>query len=146
MKIRLAKELAEVCCDYCNTTWDKALTAARVPTNSALRLLGSVYYHPQIQAIPSTSSLSAPVSEHSGQPLVVPDAFPPKISMESTQVGDQSQGAEGEKRKDKGKKPSTMLQRRRKQRLEIKRFTSRPRMLPAFSQAKGKTLLPKHSH
>ena len=83
-EIRLAKELAEVCRDYCNTTWDKALTAAGVPTNSALRLLGSVYYHPQIRAIPSTSSPSSPVSEPSGQPLVVPDALPPKISMEST--------------------------------------------------------------
>ena len=146
-KIRLAKELAEVYRDYCNTTWDKALTAAGVPTNFALRLIGNVYYHPQIRAIPSTSSPSAPVSEPSGQPLVVPDALPPpKISMESTQVGDQGQGAEGEKGKDKGKKPSTMLQRRRKQRLEIKRFTPRPRMLLAFSQAKRKTLLPKHSH
>ena len=45
-EIRLAEELSEVCRDYCNTTWDKALTAAGVPANSALRLLGSVYYHP----------------------------------------------------------------------------------------------------
>ena len=45
-EIRLAEELSEVCRDYCNTTWDKALIAAGVPANSALRLLGSVYYHP----------------------------------------------------------------------------------------------------
>ena len=45
-EIRLAEELSEVRRDYYNTTWDKALTAAGVPANSALRLLGSVYYHP----------------------------------------------------------------------------------------------------
>ena len=39
--------------------------------------------------------------------MVVLDALlPPKISMESSQVGDQGQGVEGEKGKDKGKKPS----------------------------------------
>ena len=45
-EIRLAEELSEACRDYCNTTWDKALTATGVPTDSALRLPGSVYYHP----------------------------------------------------------------------------------------------------
>ena len=45
-EIRLAKKLSEVCCDYCDATWDKALIAARVPANSALRLPGSIYYHP----------------------------------------------------------------------------------------------------
>ena len=105
-EIRLAEELSEVCRDDCNTTWDKALTAAGVPANSALRLLGSVYYHPQIQAIHFASSPPAPIPEPSEQPLVILDALPsPKISMESSQVGDQGQGAEGEKGKDKGKKP-----------------------------------------
>ena len=45
-EIRLVEELSEVCRDYCNTTWDKALIAAGVPADSALRLPGSVYYHP----------------------------------------------------------------------------------------------------
>ena len=107
-EIRLAKELAEVCRDYCNTTWDKALTAARVLADSALRLPGNIYYHPQIWEIPSASSRPAPIPEPSRQPLVVLDAlFPPKIPMESNRVGEQGQGAEGEKGKDKGKKPST---------------------------------------
>ena len=106
-EIRLAKELSEVCHDYCNTTWDKALTATRVPADSALKLPGSVYYHPQIREIPSASSPPAPGPEPSGQPLVVPDALSlPKIPIEFSQTGDQGQGAEGEKDKDKGKKPS----------------------------------------
>ena len=37
-KIRLAEELSEVCWDYCDVTWDKALTIARVPADSVLRL------------------------------------------------------------------------------------------------------------
>ena len=82
-EIRLAEEISQVCRDYCNTTWDKALTATGVPADSALRLPGSIYYHPQIREIPSTPSLPAPVPKPSGQPLVVPDALPPpKIPME----------------------------------------------------------------
>ena len=106
-EIRLAEELSKVCRDYCNTTWDKTLTAAGVPADSALRLPGSVYYHFQIWEIPSTFSPPAPIPEPSRQPLVVPDALPPpKIPMESSQAGDQGQRAEGEKGKYKGKKPS----------------------------------------
>ena len=92
-EIRLAEKLSKVCRDYCNTTWDKNLTATRVHANSALRLPGSVYYHPQIREIPSASSPHAPVPEPSEQPLVVLNALPPpKIPMESNQVGDQGHG------------------------------------------------------
>ena len=45
-EIRLAEELLEVCQDYCDMTWDKALTVAGIPADSALRLPGSIYYHP----------------------------------------------------------------------------------------------------
>ena len=45
-KIRLAEELLEVCRNYCDVTWDKALTVAGVLTDSVLRLPGSIYYHP----------------------------------------------------------------------------------------------------
>ena len=38
-EVRLIKELSEVCRDYCSITWDKALNAAGVPTDSAWRLL-----------------------------------------------------------------------------------------------------------
>ena len=101
-EIRLAEELSEVCRDYCNMTQDKALTAAGVPADSALRLPGSVYYHPQIREILGASSPPTPVPEPFGQPLVVPDAFPPpKIPMESSQAGYQGQGAKGEKARTK---------------------------------------------
>ena len=84
-EIRLAEEILEVCRDYCNTTWDKALIAAGVPANFALKLPGGIYYHPQIREIPSTPSLPAPIPKPSEQPLVVPDALPPpKIPMESS--------------------------------------------------------------
>ena len=107
-EIRLVEKLSKVCRDYCDATWDKALTAAGVPADSTLRLPGSIYYQPQIREIPSTSSPPAPAPEPSGQPLAAPDALPlPKISKESSQAGDQGQGAEGEKGKDKGKKPLT---------------------------------------
>ena len=36
-KIRLVEELSEVCKDYCDMIWDKVLSAAGVPTESALR-------------------------------------------------------------------------------------------------------------
>ena len=136
-EIRLVKELSEVCRNYCNMTWDKALTAVGVLADSTLRLPGSVYYHPQIQEIPSTSSSLAPIPEPFGQPLVVPDALPPpKIPMECSQAGDKGQGAKGEKARTKGRshqpKPN-MLQKRRKQRPKIRRLIPRPRMLFALS-------------
>ena len=84
------------------------MTIAGVPADFALRLPRSIYYHPQIREIPSTSSPSTPVLEPSRQPLVIPNALPPpKIPMESNQADDQGQGVEGENGKDKGKKPST---------------------------------------
>ena len=65
-EIRLVKELSEVCRDYCDVTWDKALTAIGVHADFALRLPGSIYYHPQIREIPFASSTPAPALESSG--------------------------------------------------------------------------------
>ena len=36
-QIRLVEELSEVCRDYCNVTWDKALSVVGVPADYALR-------------------------------------------------------------------------------------------------------------
>ena len=103
-EIRLVEKLSKVCRDYCDATWDKALTATGVPADSTLRLPGSIYYQPQIREIPSASSPPVPAPESSEQPLAIPDALPPpKISKESNQTGDQGQGTEREKCKDKGK-------------------------------------------
>ena len=37
MQARLTEELAEVCRDYCNVTWDEALNIVGVPADLALR-------------------------------------------------------------------------------------------------------------
>ena len=70
---RLTEELAEVCRDYCNATWDETLKVAGVPADSTWRQLGSIYYHPHIRkvpgaiptprAIPSPSALVPEASE-----------------------------------------------------------------------------------
>ena len=108
-QVRLAEELSQVCRDYCNMTWDKALTVARVPTDSVWRLPENVYYYLEIREVPIDSSPPALAPESSEQPLAIPDALPlPEISKESSQAGDQGQRVEGEKGKgkDKAKKPS----------------------------------------
>ena len=64
---RLTEEFSAVARDYCDITWDKALDAAGVPADSSLRRPESVYYDPDIQALPSSDSpppeQPAPVSE-----------------------------------------------------------------------------------
>ena len=55
-QVRLAEELSEVCRDYCDMTWDKALTVARVPTDFVWRLPEKVYYHPEIRKVSTASS------------------------------------------------------------------------------------------
>ena len=62
-QVRLAEELLEVCRDYCDMSWDKALTVAGVPANFVWRLPKNVYYHLKIRKVPSASSPPAPASE-----------------------------------------------------------------------------------
>ena len=52
-QVRLTEELSEVCRDYCNVTWDRALSVAGVPADSVLRLPESVYYHLEICEVPA---------------------------------------------------------------------------------------------
>jgi len=97
---RLIEELSEVCRDYCNITWDKALNAASVPVDFAWRLPENVFYPPEIREVPIDAS------EASEQPAAIPDAIPvAEITKGSNQVTVQSEDAEGEK--GKGKKPSS---------------------------------------
>ena len=103
-QVRLAEELSEVCRDYCDMTWDKALIVVEVPTDSVLRLPEKVYYHPEIRKVPTASSPPAPTLESSEQPLAILNALPlSEISKGFSQAGDQGQGAEGEKGKGKDK-------------------------------------------
>ena len=64
---RLTKEFSSVARDYCDITWEKALNAAGVPADSSLRRPESIYYDPDIQALPGSDSpppeQPAPVSE-----------------------------------------------------------------------------------
>ena len=64
---RLTEEFSTVARDYCDITWEKALDAAGVPADSSLRRPESVYYDPDIQALPGSDSpppeQPAPVSE-----------------------------------------------------------------------------------
>ena len=84
-QVRLAEVLSEVCRDYCDMTWDKALTVARVLANFVLRLPKKVYYHLEIRKVPTASSPLAPTPESFEQPLAIPDALPlPEISKGSS--------------------------------------------------------------
>ena len=75
---RLIDELAEVCRDYCNVTWDEALNVAGVPSDSAWRQPGSIYYHPDIREVPGAiPSPSALALETSKQPHDCPGCSPP---------------------------------------------------------------------
>ena len=47
--VRLIEELAEICRDYCNMTWDEALNVAGVPVDLVWRQPRSIYYHPDIR-------------------------------------------------------------------------------------------------
>ena len=90
MQVRLVKKLSEVCKDYCNVTWDRALSIVGVLADSVWRLPENVYYHPEIHEVPAAiSSPPAPAPKSSEQPLAIPDALPlPEISKGSSQAGD----------------------------------------------------------
>ena len=84
-QVRLAEELSELCRDYCDMTWNKALIVARVPADSVWRLPENVYYHPEICKVPAASSPLAFAPEYFEQPLAIPDALSlPEISKESS--------------------------------------------------------------
>jgi len=51
-QVRLAEELSELCKDYCDVSWGRALDVAGVPTYSVWRQPGSIYYHPNICEVP----------------------------------------------------------------------------------------------
>ena len=72
MKIRFAEELSEICRDYCDATWDKALSTVGVLEDSILRQPGSIYYHPHIRAILDTILPSTTITPDTfEQPLAI---------------------------------------------------------------------------
>ena len=58
---RLTEEFSAVARDYCDISWGKALDVARIPADSSLRRLESIYYDPDI------CELSGPNSSPSAQ-------------------------------------------------------------------------------
>ena len=67
---RLSEEIPEVCREYCSISWARALNAAGIPTDSALRLPENVFYPQEIRENPDG------VQAASEQDLAVPDAIP----------------------------------------------------------------------
>ena len=74
---RLSEEIPEVCREYCGVSWSRALDAAGVPADSALRLPESIFYPKEIREHPDG------VHAASEQDPVVPDAAPvPEVAKD----------------------------------------------------------------
>ena len=101
----MANELADVCRDYCKEVWLEALNLAGVLADSEWREARNIYYPSDIREfladLPSSPTLAPVLIE---QPLTTEASLPPpRIPKDSSQVGDQRQGAKNAKDKGKGK-------------------------------------------
>ena len=112
---RLTEEFSAVARDYCDITWDKALDAAGVPADFSLRQPESVYYDPDIQALPGSDfpppEQPAPVSEvpAANQALPAPVEVPTDSQQDAVQGKKVKapQGKDNNQEKDKGKVSGT---------------------------------------
>ena len=141
MEIRLAEELFEVCRDYCNATWDKALSAAGVPVDSVLRQSGSIYYHPHIREVPNAippSTAIAPTLLSSPWPsklLSLPQRFQKGLARLVIKIRELREIKTRIRARGNclSKKPRVLLRtlqlRQRKRRPRLKNLILRPRML-----------------
>ena len=78
-QVRLIEELFVVCREYCGISWGKALNVVRLPVDSDLRRLESVYYDPEIRELPNPdSSHPEQAPPTSAQPLVDQAPLPPR--------------------------------------------------------------------
>ncbi|XP_023877146.1 uncharacterized protein LOC111989584 [Quercus suber] len=100
---QLTEQFASVCREYCDKTWEKALDAAGVPSDSLLRLPGSVYYENDIREIPVDES-SAPPPHDASRPSQTSQAPPSTLGAgkETGQPGAKDQPADTAKGKDQG--------------------------------------------
>ena len=114
---RLTEEFSAVARDYCDITWGKALDAARVPANSSLRQLESIYYDSDIQELPGSAS---PPPEQLAQVSEAPTAdqalpAPVEVPTDSRQDAGQGkkveapQGKDNNQEKGKGKASDTAI-------------------------------------
>ena len=150
-EIRLAEELSEVCRDYCDVTWDKALTVAEVPANSILRLQEvSITIHRSVRSLLPPLLLPLPQNLPSNLwQSQMPSLFL-KFQRNPTKLVTKASGLREKKarKKTRGKSPlprPKMQPKCRKQRSELRRLILRSRMLLAFSQARRRILLLKCS-
>ena len=100
---RLTEEFSTVARGYFDITWGKALDAARIPTDSSLRRLESIYYDSDILELPSFGS---PPPEQPAQMSEAPtaDQAPPapvEVPTDSRQDASQGKKVEAPKGKDK---------------------------------------------
>ena len=112
---RLTEEFSAVARDYCDIIWDKALDVIGVLADSSLRQPESVYYDPDIQALPGSDSpppeQPAPVSEVPAASQALPALV--EVPTDSHQDAGQgkkveaSQGKDNNQEKDKGKASDT---------------------------------------
>ena len=89
---RLAEEFSSVVRDYCNITWEKALDAAGVPADSSLRRPESIYYDPDIQALPGSDSPPPEQPASASEALATSQAFPAPVEVPTDSHQDAGRG------------------------------------------------------
>ena len=104
-EVHLIEELAEVCRDYCQQMWTKALNLAGVPAASEWRRTENVYYPLDLQEAPTTllgpKANAAPTTTALKQlPSIQASLPPPETSKRSGKANDQGQGMEVAKSKE----------------------------------------------
>ena len=122
----MAKELVEVCRDYCQEVWIEAFNLARFLVTSKWRKAENICYSPEIRAAPvALPPPTALVPTLSDQPSTTQVSFPPyEVSKWPSKADDQGQGMEvakgkgagqgGSRFEDKGKGKAVKLLRKTK--------------------------------
>ncbi|XP_023920340.1 uncharacterized protein LOC112031862 [Quercus suber] len=91
----VTEQFASVAHEYYDITWQKALDIAGVPSDSPLRLPGSVYYDPEIQELLKTDPPPAPQLLEATEQSLVSQAPPSTLDapIEAGQPGDKGKPA-----------------------------------------------------
>ena len=98
---RLTEEFSSVARDYCDITWEKALDAAGVPADSSLRRPESMYYDPNIQALPGFDSPPPEQPTSASEAPATSQALPVSMEVPADSHQDASRGKRVEAPQDK---------------------------------------------
>ena len=98
---RLTEEFSSVARDYCDITWEKALNAAGVPADSSLRRPESIYYDPDIQALPGSDSPPPEQPASASEAPATSQALPVSVEVPTDAHQDAGQGKRVEAPQDK---------------------------------------------